>query len=97
MKNSIKNYPFPPRAIRIARKNLGPSIYAGIKGKQTKHKINLIEIDGRVLPLPITIEENYKEVTLAVDVLHVNEISFLTMISCNIHYGAVCTLGVFQS
>ena len=81
MKNSIKDCPFPPQAIRVAQKILGPSVY-GLKGKQTKRNIDHIEMDGRVLSLPITIKENYKEVTLAADVLHVNEIPFLTKQYC---------------
>jgi hypothetical protein len=45
-----------------------------------------------MIPLPKLIEDNYKEVPLASDILHVNRVPFLATISRAIHYGTVTAL-----
>ena len=49
-------------------------------------------MDGAMIPLPSSIEEYYDDVTISVDVLHVNQIPMLTSISRHIHYGTACAL-----
>jgi hypothetical protein len=45
-----------------------------------------------LVPLPKSVEDYYKEVTLAVDVMHVNTIPFLVSVSRKIHYGTAHAL-----
>jgi hypothetical protein len=40
-----------------------------------------------LVPLPKSVEDHYREVTLAVDVMHVNMIPFLVSVLRKIHYG----------
>jgi hypothetical protein len=89
-KQTLKNVPIVPRDIRNANKIMGPSVY-GLKGKRTSRQPNTVEVP-EVISLPKSIEENYKEVTLASDILHVNRIPFLSTIARAIHYGTIAAL-----
>jgi hypothetical protein len=56
-----------------------------LKGKFTRRQPD--EVVTSLVPLPKIVEDHYKEVTLAVDVMHVNTIPFLVSVSRKIHYG----------
>jgi hypothetical protein len=81
--NVIKNNPVTTEDVNIAKKIFGPDV-ASLKGKMT-----------RCAPVPI-IEDHFKitrelistqySVTLCLNGMKVNDISFLTMISKNLMY-----------
>ena len=89
-KNTIKNVPFTPKDVRLARKILGKSVYA-LKGKRTSRQPTTVDTPY-IVPLPKTIQENYNEITLAADVFHVNRMPFIGTISRNIHYSTASAL-----
>ena len=74
-KRTIKDNPIVPRDVRIANKILGPSVYS-IKGKRTFRGKDVVETND-IIPIPKTIEEHYMNLTIAADVLHVNQIPIL--------------------
>ena len=89
-KRIIWNGPFIPRDVTITNKILGPSVY-GLKGKRTHKTKEPVETEALV-PIPKTIKEHYMELTIAADVLHVNQILFLSTISHGIHYGIISVM-----
>ena len=91
-KRTIRNCPFTPRDVTIATKILGPSLY-DLKGRRTRKTKESVQTDALVLT-PMTIEEHYMEITIAVNVLHVNQTIFFSTISWCIHY---CTISVLLS
>ena len=64
---------------------------ASVQGKRTRTQPDAV-VDKVVVDLPPTIIEYYWKIELSIDVLHVNRIPFLTLISKNIHYGTVNAL-----
>eukprot|EP00536_Pseudo-nitzschia_multiseries_P014135 jgi/Psemu1/37685/gm1.37685_g len=66
-----RDSPFVPRGVKMAKAVLGQSVY-GLKGKWTKRKNDPVEVT-ELMPLQITIKEHYKEVTVAADVMRVNQ------------------------
>jgi hypothetical protein len=56
-----------------------------LKGKFIRRQPD--EVETNLIPLPKSVEDHYKDVTLAVDVMHVNKIPFLVSVSRKIHYG----------
>ena len=66
---------------------------AAVQGKTTRSQHDAVD-DAVVIDLPPTILEYYGKVELAIDVMHVNRIPFLTSISKKIHYGTVSALGM---
>lgn len=89
-KRTIKDNPIVPRDVRIANKILGPSVYS-IKGKRTFRGKDVVETND-IIPIPKTIEEHYMNLTIAADVMHVNQIPILATISRGVHYGTSTTL-----
>ena len=89
-KRTIKDSPIVPKDVQIANKILGPSVYS-IKGKRTYRGKDVVETNDTI-PIPKTIKEHYMNLTIAADVMHVNQIPILAMISCGIHYGTLTTL-----
>ena len=64
----------------------GPKI-GSLQGKTTRrrpHQVNPVRV-----PIPSTVHERYKDVTLGGDVMFVNGQPFLTTISRNIHFSTV--------
>ena len=87
---TLKNIPFVPRDVSNANKIMGTSVY-GLKGKRTSRTPDTVEIP-EIIPLPKSIEENYKHVTMGCDVLHINGIPFMATISRAIHYATAAAL-----
>jgi hypothetical protein len=86
MTNGIKNSPITKRDVKMAYDMLGRSKY-GIEGKTVRHQPDAVVTDS--MPVPTTILDYYKDVTLSVDILYVNKVPFLVSISEHIHYGTI--------
>jgi hypothetical protein len=87
--NSLENGTIPEcgvnrRDIRIAKDIFGPNGYS-LEGKTVQRKSKLARSD-EVLDLPRHIVDKYTNVTLGIDVMHVNGNKFLIAISEHIHY-----------
>ena len=82
----LKNCPITPDDIEVANQIYGPSV-AGLKEntalvKPTRLKHNL-------LPVPPSITEEQRRVTICADVMHVNKIPFLVTISVNLGFTTI--------
>jgi hypothetical protein len=89
MTNSIKNSPITRRDVKMAFDMLGRSKY-GVEGKTVRQQPDAVVTDS--LPVPTTILNYYVDVSLSVDIMHVNKIPFLISISEHIHYGTINAL-----
>ena len=87
--NSIRNSPITRRDIILAHEMLGRSEYA-VQGKTTRTQPDAV-VD-RIVEVPSTIMEYYRDVELSVDVMHVNRVPFLVTLSKSIHYATVNAL-----
>jgi hypothetical protein len=81
--NVITNNPVTTKDIKIAEEIFGPDI-GSLKGKTTKRKPVLVVNDYINIPQELTIKQ--QDVTLCIDEMKVNGLSFLTTISMNICY-----------
>jgi hypothetical protein len=73
------------RILRWLRISLG-QIWGSLKGKSTGGKATHIEINHPT-PIPIKIMNKYHLITLAIDIMFLNNIPFLTSISQHIGFG----------
>jgi hypothetical protein len=85
--NVIGNNPFTRRDIRIAKKIFGPDV-PEMKGKTDKRKSKMPREDD-ISDIPSNIMEEYSNVHLSMDIMHVNGIKFL--ISHSKHIGLLQT------
>ena len=81
--NVIGNNLFTRRDVQITKEIFGPSI-AAFKGKTVNPTSKTEREDKQYDISPIILKE-YKEICLAIDVMHVNRIMF--MLSCPKHIG----------
>ena len=65
---------------------LGKSPYA-IKGKSVRGQPDAVKTEH--IPVPRSILERYKDVTICVDVMFVCQVAILVSVSQSIHYGTV--------
>jgi len=72
---------------------LGPSV-PGLKGKTVRR--NKPAVEPNIVPIPQHIRDHYQDVTLAIDIMHVNKIPFLMSISRSIHYGTASVLATMK-
>ena len=84
--NGIKNNPISKRDVQICQEMLGRSKYIS-QGKTTMKRSDAIDVSNQTVELPKTMLTYYGNVQLAADVLHVNNVTFLTSISNHLHYG----------
>jgi hypothetical protein len=89
MTNSIRNSPITKRDVKMAYDMLGRSKY-GIEGKTVRRQPDAVVTDS--LPVPTTILDYYSDITLSVDVMHVNQVPFLISLSDHVHYGTIRAL-----
>jgi hypothetical protein len=89
MTNSIKNSPITKRDVKMAYDMLGRSKY-GVQGKTVRRQPGAVIPES--MPIPTTILNYYKDVSISVDVMHVNKVPFLVSISEHIHYGTISAL-----
>jgi hypothetical protein len=81
--NAIADNPVTTEDIKIAERIFGPDIGA-IKGKSTRQKP--IPVVDDYVEIPKELFDAQREVTLCIDRIKVNGLSFLTIISQNIYY-----------
>jgi Reverse transcriptase (RNA-dependent DNA polymerase)/Zinc knuckle len=84
--NVIPNCPISVNDVIVAEDIFGTDIGI-LKGKTTR--TSGIAVGGKPNTLPNTILDHYRDITLAVDVMFVNKISFLVTVSRNIKFATV--------
>ena len=84
--NSLPNCPVMPWDVIMANKLFRPNIGA-MKGKTTRRGPPII--DSPVSVDTTSILEHYREVTLCVDLMYVNEVPLLVALSHNIKFGTM--------
>ena len=82
--NILQNLPFLREDVRMAEDIYGPRI-PHLKGKTVRCKIKHVE-SIKITSVPKTILDNYKEVTIFCDLMHINGIIFLNTISRHIMF-----------
>ena len=80
--NQLPNCPISTKDIVAAEAIFGLDI-GMLEGKTRRKKTILVSI---IKPIPIP--ERYKDITLAIDIMYINAIPFLTTISRNIKFGS---------
>ena len=86
MTNGIKNSPITKRDVKMAYDMLGRSKY-GVEGKNVRRQPDAVTTES--MPVPTTILDYYTDVSISVDVMHVNQVPFLISVSEHIHYGTI--------
>ena len=77
MTNGIRNNPISRRDIKICNEMLGKSMHAA-KGKRTMKQSDPVDVSSQVVEILPSIIEHYGSVQLAADMMHVNDVPFLT-------------------
>ena len=90
----IPNSPFMSHDVRRAEQIYGPDL-GNLKGKTTRH--NPPTVDQIMQQCPDTIIEQYGNVMLSADIMHVNGIPFFVTQSRHIHFGTVDVLPSLQA
>ena len=88
-KNHLNYCPIVPRDIHLMNEIFGPSV-PGLRGKIMRR--NKPAMEPNIIPISKHIPDHYQEVTLVIDITHINKIPFLMTISRNIHYGTTNAL-----
>ena len=83
--NLLPNTTITVDDIKRAEKIYGPDL-GSLKGKTTRRKSPVVDSSQTVPP---RIKEEHKDVTLTVDILHVNNIPFLATTSRKLHFGTM--------
>ena len=86
--NMLPNATVTVNDVKRAELLYGPDL-GTLKGKTTRRKAPYVDTSDVVPP---SIAEEHKEVTIAIDVLHVNNIAFLATTSRKIHFGTIAAL-----
>ena len=85
-KNGITNCPVTPADVEAAEYILGPYI-GSLKGKTTRRSPPIV--DSPVTAVPAGVLQEYRKVTLCVDVMYVNRVAMLVSISRKIRFGTL--------
>ena len=84
----IPNCPYTSKDVLLAAKIIGPDI-GTLKGKTVRKRPVRVDENTFVdFPVP----EQYRDVTLSMDVLHVNGVPFLATVSRHIRFGTITAL-----
>jgi hypothetical protein len=83
--NLLPNCNITANDIKTAEDIFGPNL-GYLKGKMTRGKTVHVEACDP-LPIPITIMDKYHNITLAIDIMFINNNSFFTSISRHIWFG----------
>jgi hypothetical protein len=84
--NLIPNCPIGRADILATEAILGPNVNS-LKGKTVRH--GELHVKSDISPIPRDILSLYREVTLCVDIMHMNRIPFLITISRNIKFATI--------
>ena len=85
-KNGIANCPVTPADVEAAEYIFGPDI-GSLKGKTTRR--SPLIIDSPVTGIPANVLKEYQKVTLCVDIMYVNKVAMLVLISRKIKFGTI--------
>ena len=85
-KNGIANCPVTPADVEAAEHILGPDI-GSLKGKTTQRSPPIV--DSPVTAVPEDVLQEYRKVTLCVDIMYVNKVAMLMSISRKIKFGTI--------
>ena len=85
-KNGIANCPVTPADVEAAEYILGPDI-GSLKGKTTRRSPPIV--DSPVTAVPADVLQEYRKVTLCVDIMYVNRVAMLVSISRKIRFGTL--------
>ena len=83
-KNLLPNCPVTPQDVLNAEDIFGPNI-GNLKGKTVEQRPNPVQVT--LVPIPPTLFERYKVVTVCADVMKVNSVPFLMSISRKLKFG----------
>jgi hypothetical protein len=83
--NHIPNCPVTVQDIKNAELIWGPDL-GSLKGKTVRHKSPVVKVESSTIPLAIM--QEYRDVTLSIDVMKVNGVPFLNTISQHIKFGS---------
>lgn len=93
--NGVKNSLITIRDIAVAKEMLGPSLYTA-KGKTTRTKGDVLDVNQMKVDLPATVKNYHMNVVLEADVMHLNNVPFLTLLSENVHYSTASAVDNLQ-
>jgi hypothetical protein len=85
-KNLLKDCPVVRAVVLAAEDIFGPNL-GSLKGETVRHDGQHIRPEYE--PVPNSIMEKYRDVTLSVDIMFVNKLPFIVTISWNIKFGTV--------
>ena len=88
MTNRIKNISLSRRDIELAINMLGSRKYI-VQEKTTQIQRKGIDINLQWIYIPKMIRKFYNDIILGADVMHVNDMLFVSRISENINYGTI--------
>jgi Reverse transcriptase (RNA-dependent DNA polymerase) len=86
--NLLPNCPVTKRDIMIAEDIFGPDV-GSLKGKTVRRPPHKVITDQLYTPLPPSIKDHYKDVTLCADLMYVNGIPFFITITRHIRFGTI--------
>ena len=81
--NIVKGLPITRQDVKLVEETYGPNIYA-LKGKTVNRKAD--HVIAPVTSIPKQILKEYKNITLCIDVMFVNGIKFLLIVSRHIDF-----------
>jgi hypothetical protein len=82
--NLLPNCPINRQDILAAEHIVGPDV-GSLKGKTVCHSPNHVQAPPGIA-IPANIMRQYREVVVAADIMHVNQVPFLVLISCSIKF-----------
>ncbi|KAL7578765.1 hypothetical protein ACA910_015995 [Epithemia clementina (nom. ined.)] len=87
----IPNCPYTSSNIRAADDIFGPELGI-LKGKTTRQAPERVEDTPTPSPRYTSVRDRYRELTLSMDIMHVNGVPFLVTLSRHLHFGTINAL-----
>ena len=84
--NGLLNCPVTPADVEAAEQIFGPDIVS-LKGETTRRNPPII--DSAITPIPASVLEQYRNVTLCINIMYVNQVAMMISVSRNIKFGTI--------